>query len=565
MKRFFILTLIISSLFSACQKDNVTIHLIETTDVHGRFFNFDFVNDTLRNGSLAQFATYIDSLRKVEKNVILMDNGDIIQGDPAVYYSNYIDTANTNLLSNIYSHLKYDVATVGNHDIEAGAPVYNKIKNELQIPWLGANVVNEKTGKPAFQPYQIIKKEGVKIAIIGITTPGIPNWLPKKLYEGLKFEGMVESAQKWMKEVKKENPDIIVGLFHSGLDANYGGNKDNDPLNPNATLTVAKEVEGFDVIFAGHDHRQTTQKIVSNNGDTVFIVNAGSHARYAGHVTINYSKKNNSITNIDATLDNLQLLDADETFVKIFTPYINEVKEFFNQPIGKLNTKLCPQKALFGPSEFMQFIHSIQLFHTKADVSLSAPLQIRNCIDPGTLYLRDIFALYKFENYLATINMSIEEIDLYLEYAIKGWFNTMKSETDQLLQYNDKMRLANPYYNFSSAAGIDYTIDVTAPVGNKVTITAVGNKLQFNENDTLRVAINSYRMVGGGGHLPYGVSISRDDLRKRKVELSNQPIKSIMIEYFKLNPTITVNIDKNWKLLPEKWVNNAKEKEISNF
>jgi len=161
--------------------------------------------------------------------------------------------------------------------------------------------------------------------------------------------------------------------------------------------------------------------------------------------------------------------------------------------------------------------------------------------------------------------MTIEEVDAYLEYGIKGWFNTMTKPSDQLLRYNDKMRLAYPYYNFSSAKGINYTIDVTAPQGDKVTITSVRGNSNFNLKDTLRVAINSYRMVGGGGHLPNGVHINRDELAKRRVQLSEQPIKSIMMQYFKLNPNITIKNDKNWNLIPSKWVVNAKEKEITNF
>ncbi|PLX25159.1 MAG: hypothetical protein C0599_01070 [Salinivirgaceae bacterium] len=357
MKRFLLVITAISTLFSACQKDKVTLHLIETTDVHGRFFNYDFVQDTIRAGSLSQFATYIDSLRKAESNIILMDNGDIIQGDPAIYYSNYIDTNNTNLLTHIYKTLQYDVATIGNHDIEAGPAVYNKIKKELTTPWLGANIIETATGKPAFKPFQIIIKDGVKIAILGITTPGIPNWLPEKLYKGLTFKGMVETAKKWMPIIKEEKPDIIVGLFHAGLDANYEDFENNDPLNPNATLNVAKEVPGFNVIFAGHDHRKAVKTITSKEGDTVYVVNAGSHGKYAGNVKIVFDKKTNSIHKIEARLDNLQSIDANTKFNHKFENYIKEVKDFFNQPIAHLNTKLCPQKALFGPSEFMQFIH----------------------------------------------------------------------------------------------------------------------------------------------------------------------------------------------------------------
>jgi 2',3'-cyclic-nucleotide 2'-phosphodiesterase/3'-nucleotidase len=565
MKNIIIVIATLSIVFSSCQKGTIKIHLIETTDVHGRFFNYDFVKDTLRKGSLAQVATFIDSLRKIEKNVILLDNGDIIQGDPAVYYSNYIDTTNKNLLTRIYETLSYDVATIGNHDIEAGPSVYYKIQKELSIPWLGANIIDSKTGEPVFKPYHIIEKDGIKIAILGITTPGIPNWLPKKLYAGLQFKGMVETTKRWMPTIKKEKPDIIVGLFHAGLNAEYGGFENDDPMNPNATLNVAREVEGFDIIFAGHDHRKKILSVLSTSGDSVIIVNGGSHGRFVGQVELSINKKTKKIENISANIRDLQSIETSQPFIKTFEPYLETVKKYFNQSIGTLKTKLCPQQTLFGPSAFMQFIHDIQIYHTKADVSLSAPLQIHQCIDTGQIRRSDIFALYKYENYLATMNMTVGELDLYLEYAIKGWFNTMTKSTDPLLQYKENMRLANPYYNFSTAEGIDYTIDVTKPVGEKVTITAVKNQTDFSINDTLTVAINSYRMVGGGGHLPQGLNIQHSDLTKRNILLSKTPIKSVIMDYFKTKQNIKTYNTQNWKIIPEDWVLKAKEKEIVNF
>ena len=232
-------------------------------------------------------------------------------------------------------------------------------------------------------------------------------------------------------------------------------------------------------------------KVASKSGDSVLIVNGGSHAKCLGHVKLIYDKDAKSIASISATIDNLQKVQTNAAFKTKFQPYLEKVKTFFNQPIGELNTTLCPQNALFGPSSFMQFIHDVQLYYTKADVSLSAPLQIRNCIDSGEIYRSDIFALYRYENYLASLNMTIDELDAFLEYGIKGWFNTMTKSSDLLLQYNDKMRLAHPYYNFSTAEGIDYVIDVRAPVGEKVTITKIDNLKNFKPTDTIRVEMSS--------------------------------------------------------------------------
>ena len=168
---------------------NVNLKFIETSDVHGAILPYDLVNDTTMNSSLAQVYTYVEKERqKKDQHVILMDAGDILQGDPLVYYYNYEDTSSKHIYAEAMNFMKYDVATVGNHDIETGHNVYDKFRTELNFPWLAANAINTETGKPYFQPYFITEKDGIKIAILGMITPAIPNWLPEKIWRGIEFE-----------------------------------------------------------------------------------------------------------------------------------------------------------------------------------------------------------------------------------------------------------------------------------------------------------------------------------------------------------------------------------------
>ncbi len=383
MKHFLLISLVLAISLFSCSPEKVKIQIIETTDIHGRFFNYDFASDTQKNGSLGQVATYVKQLREQHGEILLLDNGDILQGSPTAYYANFVDTTNKNIMVRLLSDLQYDAATIGNHDIETGPKVYNKVKKELPFPWLGANIIDEKTGKPAFRPYTIINKKGLKIAIMGILTPGIPNWLPPKLYKGLSFADMTETAEKWMPHIKKENPDIIIGLFHAGLNPVYGGFEAGAYKNPNATINVAKNVPGFDIIFAGHDHRRTVKKVVNVNNDTVIVLNGGSHGKWVGSAELVYDKKNQAIASIDPQIIDLADYKTSETYKSKYGAYHDSVKRYFKEPVGWLGTKLCPREALFGPSAFMELIHQIQLSETKANVSLSAPLQIHNCIDTG--------------------------------------------------------------------------------------------------------------------------------------------------------------------------------------
>ncbi|MDA3866152.1 MAG: bifunctional UDP-sugar hydrolase/5'-nucleotidase [Salinivirgaceae bacterium] len=562
--RLFALIVFISLLFLSCKNRIVDIHIIETTDLHGHFYNYDFSRDTARTGSLGQVAYFVDSLRKQNKSILLLDNGDILQGDPTVYYSNFVQKTGSHLVSRMLKDLGFEAATVGNHDIEAGSDVYSQFMHDELLPWLGANVVNKASGEPAFKPYVILEKQGVKIAIMGLTSPGVPTWLPEKLYRRLEFKDMVTTAKKFMPEVQDQNPDIVIGLFHAGLDPTYNGYSKNDELNPNATISIVEQVPGFDVVFAGHDHKAIVRKVPDKNGKTVLVVNGGSHGKSVGHVKIQFDKSKNQVVKKDAVIEDVRHLPVLDDFANKYSPYLDSVKEYFAQPVGQLATELCPQEALFGPSRFMQFIHDVQLTSTDADISFSAPLQINSCIPAGTITRSDVFSIYRFENYLATLNMTLVEVDAYLEYAVSQWFNTMTNDSDELLVYSDDQKLKNPYFNFSSAAGLKYVVDVSKPNGNKVEIVK-DKKLFSTYNDTLRVTVNSYRLVGGGGHLPRGVSIDRVELKNRNVWVSDEPIKSLIIKYFEKHGEVSVKNAKNWTVLPELWKSKAVGREKQAF
>ena len=194
------------------QQRTVKLRVIETSDVHGSFFPYDFINRKPKAGTLARVSSYVNDLRKTYKdNVILLENGDILQGQPTCYYYNYVNTQARNVASDVVNYMKYDAQAFGNHDVETGHPVYDKWIKELNCPVLGANIIDTKTGEPYVKPYIILNREGLKVAVLGLLTPAIPNWLTENLWSGMKLENMVTSARKWMKIIQeKEKPDVVL-------------------------------------------------------------------------------------------------------------------------------------------------------------------------------------------------------------------------------------------------------------------------------------------------------------------------------------------------------------------
>jgi 2',3'-cyclic-nucleotide 2'-phosphodiesterase/3'-nucleotidase len=202
------------------QEKKVKLRIIETTDVHGCFFPYDFIGRKPTSGSLARVITYVDSLRQnYGDRLLLLDNGDILQGQPTCYYCNYVNPTKENLAASVINYMKYDAQTIGNHDVETGHEVYDKWIREVKCPMLGANIIDTKTGEPYLKPYQMFERDGARIAVLGMLTPGIPNWLHEHLWNGLRFEEMTSCARKWISYIKeKEKPHLIIGLFHSGYD-----------------------------------------------------------------------------------------------------------------------------------------------------------------------------------------------------------------------------------------------------------------------------------------------------------------------------------------------------------
>lgn len=565
------------SLFTSAQKE-VTLRIVQTSDVHGTLFPFDYINNKAIDYGLAQVSSYVDILRANPKQeVILLDNGDFLQGQPTVYYSNYVDTTEQHIVSKIMNYMAYDAASVGNHDIEAGPRLYNELIDEFTFPWLSANIVDTRSQLPYFKPYTIIEKRGIRVAVLGLTTPGISKWLHPQLWPHMHFNDMVESAKQWIDSIRiNESPHVIVGLFHSGHDAFYGGGTPNEPLNENASLLVAQQVPGFDIILIGHDHDLTIKKVKNIEGDSVIVVDPGSHARYISDITINISvDEHDAVTKktVNAQLIPMNKLIPNPNYVSIFSNFTDEVEEFVGRKIGYFSQSITTRDAYFGPSCFVNLIHSVQLGISKCDISFAAPLFFDATIDKGYVYMRDMFKLYSFENHLYIINLTGSEVQKYLEYSYSLWMNTMTSENDHMLLFqtdennvpllnsNGRATLKTHYYHFDSAAGIRYDVDLSKPAGSRVQILSMDDGSPFDAEKTYKVAVNSYRGNGGGGHFAHGVGLSDTELKSRVVSVSSKDMRYYLMNWIENCGRLEPATPQNWRIIPVEWAQQAVERD----
>ena len=581
MKNILITAILLMSALTVtgAPKGNKTVRLkvIETSDVHGYFFPWDFTEGKPLKGSLARANTYINKERKkYGDNLLLIDNGDILQGQPCTYWTNFVMPEDENLAASVVNYMRYDAETVGNHDVEPGHKVYDKWIREVRCPLLGANIVKEgrKNGvaQPAdvyngLRPYSVHVKDGVKICIIGMLTPAIPNWLNKQIWKGMEFEEMTACARKWVKYVKEhEQPDLIFGLFHSGLN---GGIK-TDEYDEDATEAVAREVPGFDVIFFGHDHQVHNEWVTNSEGQQVLCIDPSCFVKNVAEADITLTFKRGKLTKKDIKGRIVSVLDeeVDQQMMQHFSKEIQQVKDYVGQRVGEFKNPIYTRESFFGNSAFTDLVHSLQLQISKADISFAAPLAFNTVIKAGEVKMADMFKLYRFENLMFVLRMTGGEIRRHLEMSYDQWVNTMTKPEDPALMLNDDSKndqqrtgFKNYTFNFDSAAGIDYEVDLTKPDGQKVRILRMSNGEPFDEGKWYKVVMSSYRANGGGELLTKGAGILKDSLESRVVSHTDRDLRHYLTEEIRRQGTIDPQPASNWRFVPEAWVKPALERD----
>ncbi len=571
MKRY-LYALIAAALFSACcgPKDGeYTFRILTTNDVHGHYFDSLYVTDGTVN-ALTNISWYADSIRRADgaENVILLDAGDCLQGDNAAYYFNYIDTTSRHIFARMVEYIGYDAVVVGNHDIETGHKVYDRLVETMDVPFLAANALRTDDGHPYFREYVTLKRHGINITIIGFTNPNIKGWLSPLLWEGMTFESLIPMAQEVVDRVRqKEDSDVVIVAVHAGT-----GEGDGSILESQG-LDLFKSLRGVDFIICAHDHRPVVHK-----NDSICLINAGSHCRNLGFGTVTLKVENGEVVSrtLDADLLAVDKKNVDTRMQELFHPDFEAVKAFTLKEVGELKTDLRTRDAYSGMSDYVNLIHTLSLGCTPAQISFAAPLTFNGYIKEGTLVYNDLFTIYPYENQLFVIKMSGKEIKDYLEYSYDQWINSIDSADDRLLKIVDRpdprtgqkhWSFVNRPYNFDSAGGLVYEVDVTRLAGERVTIFSLADGTSFDEAAEYDVAMTSYRASGGGGIMRKGAGIDTDRISDRVVEYYPE-IRDILYDYLLKNGEIDPEkigdpkVIGEWKFVPESLVSKAMDRDM---
>ncbi len=500
----------------------ITVTLLATTDMHGNLVPVDYVTGAAAPRGLAKIATLIRAVRAENPNTILIDCGDTIQGTPLEgVYQRALRAGNPpapgDPMMRAMNLLGYDAMAVGNHEFNAGLVNFDSARRDAKFPWISANIAVAGGGvERAFAPYIVKTVAGIKVAIIGLTTPMVPLWEKPENLGAYRFTPPVDAVKSAIAKLgRDERPDLIVVAAHSGLGRNLQTNQDEDTAE-NFVHELAREVPDLDAIVFGHSHQQLEGVLVGK----VLLVQPKNAAASLARIDFTFDGKLVSKKSrlIPATAQTAAAPDI----MELAGPYEAATERYLNTPVARCDRELTATRAREEDSAIVDAIQRVQLYYAKADVSFTALFDPQVRIPRGEVTVRQIAALYPYDNEL---------------FAIEGTGKMVKDALENAARYFSEKSIFG--FNYDMAEGVEYEIDRSLPEGDRIrNLRWKGRPLAPSQR--LRIAINNYRAGGSGGY---------DMFRGAKILWrSGDDIRDLLIRYYTERKTIPAEPTNNWKL-----------------
>ncbi|MEU5942034.1 5'-nucleotidase C-terminal domain-containing protein [Micromonospora sp. NPDC047548] len=548
--------------------------VLGTSDTHGNVYNWDYYQDAEYDDSkhndigVAKLATLVNQIRAERKGkaTLVLDAGDTIQGTPlATYYAKQepiTTTGETHPMANAMNILKYDAITLGNHEFNYGLPLLATWIKQLGFPALAANAVNEATGKPAYLPYVIKEVDlgghgapKLKVGILGLTNPGVAIWDKGNVEGKLVFPGMVETAAKWVPIMRERGADLVIISAHGGDSgtSSYGPELPNE----NPVALIAQQVPGIDAILFGHAHSEVVERFVTNTATGAQVLTA-EPSKWGQRLTrmdftLTRERGRWKVTGKGATMLNTNTVVEDPAVLAAVRGQHTKTVDYVNTVVAQSSEELSAAESRYKDTPILDFINHVQTevvtaalagtsYGSLPVLSIAAPFSRTAIFPRGDVRIRDVAGLYVFDNTLEAVVLSGAEVKAYLEYSAK-YFKTLP--VGAAVNPADISDPGVPDYNYDVISGLDYDIDVSKPVGQRITrLVLPGTDTPVAADAQFVIAVNNYRR-SGGGNFP--------GIVRTQVYNQQQEIRQLLIDWAQAKGTINPAdfFVPNWKLVRE--------------
>ncbi|MGW1062836.1 bifunctional metallophosphatase/5'-nucleotidase [Micromonospora rubida] len=548
--------------------------ILGTSDTHGNVYNWDYYKDAEYDDSkhndigVAKLATLVNQIRAERRGraTLVLDSGDTIQGTPlATYYAKQepiTATGATHPMANAMNILKYDAVTLGNHEFNYGLPLLAKWIKQLGFPALAANAVNEATGKPAYLPYVIkeVRLGGhgapkLKVGILGLTNPGVAIWDKSNVEGKLIFADMVETAARWVPVMRARGADVVIVSAHGGDSgtSSYGPELPNE----NPCTMIAEQVPGIDAILFGHAHNEVVEKFVTNTrtGVQVLLSEPSKWGQRLTRMDFTLTRERGrwKVATKHATMLNTNTVVEDPAVLAAVRGQHSKTIAYVNTVVAQSTVELSAAESRYQDTPILDFINHVQTevvtdalagtaYAGLPVLSIAAPFSRTAVFPAGDVRIRDVAGLYVFDNTLEAVVLTGAEVRAYLEYSAKYFTTLAPGASVDPATISDP---AVPDYNYDVFSGLDYDIDISRPIGQRITrLVLPGTDTPVADGAQFVVAVNNYRR-SGGGNFP--------GIVKTQVYNAQQEIRQLLIDWAQARGTIDPAdfYVPSWKLVRE--------------
>ena len=520
------------SAVSTAMAQEVNIKLLGTSDVHGRIVPWSYGADVEdKSGSYAQIATYVKDVRKNNKNVVLVDVGDVIQDNQVDVFAKDKKYYKDHPIPKVLNEMKYDIFVLGNHEFNFGMKALDEILKDIKAKKLTANFYHKKNDKRYIDATTIIEKDGVKLGIIGLSTP-----MSAKFEEDtgnlkdMKFTSPTEEARTQVEKLKAKGVDAIIVIAHMGIE--------NENKIPDTGMRdVINAVDGIDVVIAGHMHKDVPSETIKNT----LITEPHRYGTVVSEVDLTFDindKKEVKLVKKESKTVPVKELEADKKIAEIYKPYHEKLRELNNVVIGQTENEMVPQETKHGVSAafskdtgLSSFINDVEQYYSGADVVTFSFDHQKARMDKGDIKKKDIIFNYRYAGGDVTVyELTGKQLKEYMEWSA-NYFDTIQLG-DTEYRYNAE-RKKSKYVTYDIFGGVNYKIDLRNPQGSKIVDLTLADGKPVTDDMKLKVGMNSYRFaqLNGKGGIWEGQQIPV--LWESKVAMGREKgtIQNMMIDY----------------------------------